>query len=204
MSRTWPAGGPVKLVSPRSRRQPHAALPPEKLGLAWQQTLQHIDAANLLDTILYVDLCNEFPLHVWAPYFSPNASDDDEVRRDTPEGRRWMTEAIAIVRAAYPDLDYCFSFTTEFDVQQDVAVHDLLELHIWMAQWSDFYQQVGYHYERFTAIGYERMVQRAESLYRSRPDHWQQALRQGIEIAAEWSRTAGKPLITTECWIVRL
>ncbi|HET8841468.1 MAG TPA: cellulase-like family protein [Ktedonobacteraceae bacterium] len=173
---------------------------PEKLAMAWQKTLQSIEAANLLDTILYVDLCNEFPLHIWAPYFAPDASDEDEVLRDTPEGRRWMSEAITLLRTAYPDLDYCFSFTTEFSVQQNVAIHDLLELHIWMVQWCDFYEQVGYHFERFEAIGYENMVQRAEPLYRSRPDHWQQALRQGIELAAEWSRTAGKPLITTECW----
>lgn len=37
---------------------------PERLGQAWLQTLQSIDEAHLLDSILYVDLCNEFPLHV--------------------------------------------------------------------------------------------------------------------------------------------
>jgi hypothetical protein len=175
---------------------------PEKLGQVWLKTLQTIDAAHLLDTILYVDLCNEFPLHVWAPFFSPSAGDADDVRRDTPEGQRWMSESIALLRTAYPELDYCFSFTTEFDIYQDVAVHDLLELHLWMPQWSDFYEQVDYHYERFSSVGYEHLVQRAEPLYRSDPDHWQRALRQGIEMAAEWSRTAGRPLITTECWAI--
>lgn len=173
---------------------------PEKLGQAWLQTLRSIDEANLLDTLLYVDLCNEFPLHLWAPYFSPDANDDEPIQRDTPEGQRWMSESIALLRAAYPTLDYCFSFTTEFSVHQDVTVHDLLELHIWMPQWSDFYEQVGYRYERFSSIGYENLVQHAEALYRSRPHHWQEALRQGIELAAEWSRVARKPLITTECW----
>jgi hypothetical protein len=37
---------------------------PEQLGQAWLQTLRSIDEAHLLSTILYVDLCNEFPLHV--------------------------------------------------------------------------------------------------------------------------------------------
>lgn len=111
-----------------------------------------------------------------------------------------MSRSIALLRAAYPDLDYCFSFTTEFDVQQDVAVHDLLELHLWMTQWCDFYQQVGYHYECFSSAGYEHLVQLAEPLYRADPEHWQHALRQGIELAMDWSRAADKPLITTECW----
>ncbi len=173
---------------------------PEQLGNAWLQTLRTIDEANLLSTILYVDLCNEFPLPVWAPYFSPTASETDVVSRDTPEGQRWMAESIALLRRAYPELNYCFSFTTEFDPHQDVAVHDVLELHIWMPQWCDFYQQVGYHFERFSSVGYEHLVQRAEPLYRSDPPHWQQALRRGIDRAAQWSLVAGKPVITTEGW----
>src|SRR5215472_9261544 len=123
---------------------------PAQLGQAWLQTLRSIEEAHLLSTILYVDLCNEFPLHLWAPFFSPDAGDADDVRRDTPECHRWMRESIALLRTAYPDLDCCFSFTTEFDVHQDVAVPDLLERHLWMTRWSDFSHQVGSHYERFS------------------------------------------------------
>ena len=79
---------------------------------------------------------------------------------------------------------------------------DLLELHMWMTHFSDFYKQVGYNYERFDSIGYDNLALKGEKLYRSDPAHWQAALTKGVEFCAEWSRTAHKPLITTECWSV--
>src|SRR5258708_21981689 len=136
---------------------------PQDLGRIWQQTLENIADAGLLDTILYVDLCNEFPSHLWAPFFSPQASDKDRIARGTPEGKRWMSEAIAVARVAYPELDYCFSFISEYEKEQDVSFLDFLELHIFMTMWSDFDQQVDYHYKFDDSTGNEHMVQKAET-----------------------------------------
>ena len=113
-----------------------------------------------------------------------------------------MQKAVDVVRRAYPDLDYTFSMTSEYETwkQQDVSMLDLLELHIWMAPASEFYEQVGYHYERFSLVGYEHLVDRAKPLYESKPDYWKSKLRDQIESAANWSRMAKRPLITTECW----
>src|SRR5260221_11612145 len=86
---------------------------PQDLGRIWQQTLENIADAGLLDTILYVDLCNESPSHLWAPFFSPQASDKDRIARGTPARKRRMSEALALVPATYPELDYCFSFIFE-------------------------------------------------------------------------------------------
>ncbi len=44
---------------------------PQDLGRVWRYTLDSIADAGLLDTILYVDLCNEFPSRWWAPFFAP-------------------------------------------------------------------------------------------------------------------------------------
>ena len=169
---------------------------PELLGTAWTRTLDTIAADGLLDHVLYVDLCNEFPLDVWAPFFPPRTP------RHSPEGVRWMRDAIGVVRAAYPALPLTFSFTTEYDTWQaeDVSMHDFLELHCWMTHWTDFYEQVGYNYERFSSTGYEHLVANGERLYRARPDHWSSALERGIGQLAAWSRASGKPLVTTECW----
>jgi hypothetical protein len=178
---------------------------PEELGGVWQATLDSIAAAGLLDHILYVDLCNEFPLSVWAPFFNPYDAfehPDKQTPRHSPDGVRWMRDSIAVCRAAYPQLDYCFSFTTEYDTwrEQDVSFHDLLEPHIWMIMEGGFYQQVGYSFERFDSKGYENVALHAEQLYRDKPDHWKACLQTVIDTIAEWGAVSGKPLITTECW----
>jgi hypothetical protein len=169
---------------------------PERLGAVWKTTLDSIAAAGGMDNILYVDLCNEFPLSVWTPFIKTRIS------RTTAEGVRWMAEPIAALRKAYRQLDYTFSFTSEYDTwqQQDVSMLDFLELHLWMTHFSDFYKQVGYNYERFESKGYENLADRGEQVYRSNPEHWKERLDYGIQVLSKWSAASGKPLITTECW----
>lgn len=170
---------------------------PEALGEVWTKAIASIDS-RLHTNILYVDLCNEFPLDVWAPWLRK------PTKRHSPEGTRWMRDSIAVVRRAYPDFDYTFSFTSEYDTwrEQDVSFLDFLEPHLWMTHFSDFYKLAGYNYERFDPKGYDNMALNAERLYRSRPDHWKSRLLHGVDLLAEWGRTSGKPLITTECWSV--
>lgn len=173
---------------------------PEEHGRVWVATLDALAADELLGSVMYVDLCNEFAGHTWAPFFSPDAGDDDRVPWNTPRGHHWMRTAIDTVRAAYPDLDYTFSFIGGFDRAADVSALDLLDLHVFMASWSDFDDRVGYTYDGFDPAGYENLARNGERLYRADPGHWQAALRAGIHAAADWARHAGKPLVTTECW----
>jgi hypothetical protein len=173
---------------------------PERLGLVWTSVLDALSADGLLDSILYVDLCNEFAGRYWAPFYSPDAGDDERVPWSTPRGHDWMIRSMGTVRAAHPDLDYCFSFISGFDRDADVSAFDLLDLHVFMASFSDFDDRVGYTYDGFDPTGYENLVRNGERLYRARPDHWQAALRAGIHVAADWARHAEKPLVTTECW----
>ena len=77
---------------------------------------------------------------------------------------------------------------------------DFLELHIWMANCCEFYKEVDYRYNRFDLKGYQHVVDRAKPLYLSKPDYWKSKLRDRIQLAADWSRPSGRPLITTECW----
>lgn len=169
---------------------------PEKLGAAWKTTLDSIAAGGLLKHIYFVDLCNEFPLDVWAPYVPKGLS------RAAAEGVRWMAEPIALLKRHYPDLAYTFSFTSEYQTweKQDVSMLDFLELHLWMTHYSDFYEKVGYRYERFDTKGYDNLALNAEPLYKSNPEHWQSRLKYGIDQLTAWSEKSGKPLITTECW----
>jgi hypothetical protein len=169
---------------------------PVDLGKAWKSTLDTVKEAGLLEHLLYVDLNNEFPIQVWTPYLTK------EIKRQSAEGKAWMTGALEIVRNAYPDLAYTFSFTTEYESWQkeEVSFLDFLELHLWMTHFSDFYQKVGYNYELFDSKGYENMQKNAERVYRENPKHWQSCLEKGVHVLADWSRASGKALMTTECW----
>jgi hypothetical protein len=169
---------------------------PEDHGRIWKVTLDSIAHDDLLPHILYVDLCNEWPLDVWAPFLPQG------FKRTSAENVDWMSRAIQVVRSVYPDLDYTFSQTSEYEEwkQQDIRMLDLMELHIWMAQATGYYDEVGYHYERFDPEGYKNVVNNAKRIYMQRRDYWDTKLKERIAMCAEWSHTSGKPLITTECW----
>lgn len=177
----------------------------------WTDTLHHVDDAGLLDNILYVDLCNEFPMAVWAPYMYNDADRDvvdgnSTLSRTDPRVAAWMSESIELVRNDFPDLDYTFSFAFEYAnwTDQDVAALDFLDPHIWMAseETSDFYARVGYGFEAFDPTGYENLVANGLREYSSKKLHYDTALQATIELVAGWSRASGKPLWTTECWAV--
>lgn len=171
---------------------------PAILGEIWATTLTSIKQAGLGDVLLYVDLCNEWPLDVWAPFYP------SKTRRSSPEGVRWMKEAVDVVRAAHPEFDYTFSFTSEYDdwEKQDVSMLDFLEPHLWMTHFSDFYKIVGYNYERFDNKGYDNLALKGKDTYLARREHWQERLKYGVDLLEKWSLAAKKPLITTECWSV--
>ena len=184
------------------REDTHAqrlAIPtPEAHARIWADTLNLLRAEGLQDTLLYVDLCNEWPQQVWAPFFR---NDPGENCFSGPS-LEWMQRAVAALRPHAGGLPLTFSFANLPPGwrQQTLPFLDFLEPHIWMTGCSDFYQRVNYNYERFDPSGYERLVRLAEPLYRSDPAHWQAALRRGIADAATWSRQADRALVTTECW----
>jgi Sugar-binding cellulase-like len=64
---------------------------PEEHGRIWKETLDSIAHDDLLSHILYVDLCNEWPLDVWAP-FLPKV-----FKRNSEENADWMRRAIQVV-----------------------------------------------------------------------------------------------------------
>jgi hypothetical protein len=153
---------------------------PADLGAIWRRTVESLGAEGR-QALLYVDLCNEWPLDVWAPFYPRGTP------RKSPEGVRWMREAIAPVRQAFPELSYTFSFTSEYDTwrEQDVSMLDFLEPHLWMTHFTDFYGRVGYHYERFDSKGYENLVANGRRVYDEDPAKWQAGLKHGIEVLCE-------------------
>ena len=178
---------------------------PEKLADCWLTTLRSIEEDGLLDTILYVDLCNEWPGDSWAPFFAktyPNVGWGNWYKE---ESLRWMKTSLEKMRQVYPDMPFLYSFdhgdVKKYD-EVDCSFLDLYEHHIWMAQQNggEFYKLVGYGYNRFLPDDYKNVVKNAERVYRERPGYWQKLLTDKIELMASVARKNRRPLVTTECW----
>ena len=175
---------------------------PEVMAANWIKTLDLISEAGHIDSILYTDLCNEWPGEDWAPFVKPHVTYGDW---DKPASLAYMHKAIALVRAKYPQMPLLFSCAEdrpESYLAQNLGDFDLLDPHIWMVQQNDgeFYKLAEYGYERFDAKGYTNLSLKAEEIYRARPEYWQKALMQAIDRHAAVSRKMKMPLITTECW----
>jgi hypothetical protein len=174
---------------------------PQDLGEIWIETLDRIDGAGLLDTLCWVDLCNEFPLPEWAPWYTRTQS-EERPPRDADEARRWIDESIETVREAYPEQDYTLSETSGPDAwHRDHATEmDLLELHVWLMNATDWYDFEAFDHGIDSEAHYRWLVETGSDRYRDGADRWQVALQDAIGAAAAWSRETGLPLATTECW----
>jgi hypothetical protein len=168
----------------------------------WTDTLRHIDRAGLIDTVLYVDFCNEFPQRKWAPYLY-RKDEDADFRLTDQLVIEWMRQSISAIKVDYPGLDYTFSMSTQFESwrQQDVSMLDFLEPHVWMShpEVSDFYARIGYSGPK---RDFNQLVRNAECEYSADPKRHQRILENEIAMIADWSRASGRPLITTECWAI--
>jgi hypothetical protein len=177
---------------------------PEVMAEQWVKTLDMIAGAGLLDSVLYTDLCNEWPGDAWAPFMKPHLNFGEW---DHPASLDFMHRTIALVRAHYPKMPLFFSCSSdrvENYLEQDLTDFDLLDPHVWMAQEHDgeFYKLTGYAYERFDPKGYTNLSLKAEPTYRARPQYWQDLLAQKIDRLAHVGKKLNKPLVTTECWAI--
>ena len=177
---------------------------PEIMAQRWINTLKTIDDAGLLDNILYVDLCNEWPGNIWAPFFSAQFPKVYWGQWDAPESMEWMKKAIALVREAYPDLPLVFSTDSQdlWRFDNDLSYFDLVEQHIWMAnqKQGEFLKAIDYKNGRFDPQAYKNVQANAERVYREKSDYWNNLLLNQINETAAVAKRIGKPLITTECW----
>lgn len=177
---------------------------PLKHAEFWQKTLDTIDADDLLDAILFVDLCNEWPLDCWVPFFK--YSPDNNEWWTGPESLNWINESISALRKSYPDLAYTYSHTGCLGFSEDqisaVRAIDFLEPHIWMVHGNneEFNKRISYFYERFESKGYENVVKHARKLYETDPGYWKTALENHTDKVCAEAKTLGLPMITTECW----
>jgi hypothetical protein len=172
----------------------------EDQARVWLATLDLIAAAGLIDAILYVDLCNEFPNVKWAPYLYPPGQTAADPLTD-PRVICWMRDSIGLLRQRYPELDYTFSQSDQFQLweQQDVSMLDFLEPHIWITNpaMGSFYADIGYSFKQRE---FQTLVRKAKPHYLANKQRFDATLTEWIGKAADWSRRSKLPLVTTEAW----
>ena len=88
----------------------------------WTDTLGHIDRAGLLDALLYVDFCNEFPIPFWTPYLY-GGIEGEEVSRRAPHIVAWMRDSIEIVDVEDVPLAYLPGNATRVRVKAVGELH---------------------------------------------------------------------------------
>ncbi len=175
---------------------------PAKMARNWLAVLDIVKKENLLDSILYVDLCNEWPAESWAPFFKAKR---DGHNWSTQESVSWMKEAAVAMQQQYPAIPFTFSFDY---YQQDILQGnptpylDVIEQHLWMASLNngEFNDKLGIDWDGFSSRDLERMAEKAEPLYKANKPYWDQILTSSIRQFAADARVANKPLVTTECW----
>lgn len=175
---------------------------PQALAAIWKAVLDRIRDAGLMDAILYVDICNEYPFLEWTK-FLPQRPGGGALPRFDAESVRWMRETVSEFRKSYPELDYTFSEADSSMAtleQTKEAFLDFREIHIWFTQFTDFYERIGYRYDKFIPDSFDNLVREGEAYYASKPEFFKEELRKGILNIAAWSAKTGTPLITTECW----
>ncbi len=188
---------------------------PEKHAEIWLKTLNSIKQAGLIDNIMYVDFCNEWPGDIWAPFFKNDPPHLTWGHWHTEKSMQWMKTSTEILRREYPELLINYSFDN-FDVEKysekDLSFFDFAEHHIWMVKGNntEFYREIR---ERSKAAGrpvdidglfstqvYKNLVAEAEKLYYEKPAYWKKMMVDYIQNTAIHAGKAGLPLVTTECW----
>ena len=175
---------------------------PAKMANNWLAVLDIIKKENLLDNILYVDLCNEWPANVWTPFFKAKR---DGHNWSTPESIAWMKAALEIMHQQYPAIPFTFSFDhyQEKILQTNPAPYlDFIEQHIWMASLNngEFNNKVGIDWNNFSSGDLKRLVEKSGNLYQGNKPYWNNILTSSIKQFAADAKAANQPLITTECW----
>jgi hypothetical protein len=188
---------------------------PEKHTEIWLKTLDSIKKAGVLDNVMFVDFCNEWPGSLWAPFFENDPPNLTWGFWHTQKSMEWMKTSVDILRKEYPEMPINYSFDN-FDVEKyserDLSFFDFAEHHVWMVKGNnnEFYREIRNRSEAagrpvdidglFSNQVYKNLVAEGEKLYYEKPEYWKSLLVDFVERTALHAGKAGLPLVTTECW----
>jgi hypothetical protein len=152
----------------------------------WEAVLDNIMAFK--DSILFVDLTNEFPMDLWTKYSCGNS---------TEEKFEWANNTLLKFKENY---DYKFCFTLNDYNNRLLTEMDYINMNIWIASVSGWQTEVGYSHRFWDNDSYNILVEKGEEIYRAKEEQWKSGLSTSIDALAEWSRKINKYIICTEGW----
>ncbi len=184
----------------------------------WDETLSLIDNEGLIGLIKWVDLCNEFPLDLWAPgaagrIFGQTLPMPMGVAfRGIPWPERWkrqtqayLTGAIRPLKMKWPTLRFCYSFPDLAGSSLrtlDVSEFDVAEIHCWLTDspaWNVSSLQIASLLE--LPCGTKMHARRMAALPASKLAYWLDThLLPKMITWSEWASRNSLSLITTEGW----
>src|SRR6476469_6075462 len=86
---------------------------PDALAEAWSHTLTEIEQAGLGETVYLVDLVNEWPHRLWAPFLDEQGTSASRSPRGDQRVTAWGKAAVAALRKNHPGYRYTMSFSQE-------------------------------------------------------------------------------------------
>ncbi len=194
---------------------------PDDYARIWLETLDLLAENDLLDMVVWVDLCNEFPMSIWAPQPYANILGMEYEKSNSLRGfikflRKWDAEttarasayfnhSIEQVREKYPDLKYTFSLQAIGGKnlrQTDTSAFDLTEPHIWATddlRWTIKSKHLSTFIGRYPN-GVVKHAQASMKLYPNNKDRIYGILDRRTDLWADWAKQRNLPLITSEGW----
>jgi len=186
---------------------------PGDLARIWLETLDIVSEAGLLDTVAYVDLCNEWPR--FAPGVMRAVSRDGHWP-DAPftDGQLRVLDtyqsSLAAVKRRHPGIPLTLSYTLDGDrtprttnmMRLATRSFDLADVHLWAtANCSMCSEETGW---TSGCMGDRALLGRHEKLVRSRyaarRDAYLSELAALLDLWARWAAERRLPLWTTEGW----
>lgn len=191
---------------------------PADYARIWSATLELLEREALLDRVVWVDLCNEFPLDIWAYGAAPAIFGEraesigallKRIRQPLSEQvksniQRFFTAGIAPLRRRWPQLNYTYSFSlygADAMRSLNTDAFDLLEPHIWTSD-----DKAWRHHTWQTLplallpLGVRLHAWRARRLHAGERDDWLALLEQRLDYWSAWAGEHKLPLVTSEAW----
>lgn len=187
---------------------------PDDFVRVWTATLDLLERQSLLERLVWVDLCNEWPHYEWAPSAHSEIFGGTSTRGAAVLSRKWTDDevrrneayflAIETLRRRYPGLVFTFSFSHYGPAleQLNLGLFDFLEGHCWLTEDPDFSTRSQFH---TVADGSEQdlyeHLRLANDTFQSDVEHWLEVLTGQQD---RWARLASansdRPLVTSEGW----